>query len=93
MTAQNTSIDRRPPGSTPPIAPTVYASRVPSRSPNWKVHTTLGRAHAAVAWSPYSGARGGEVWKLVEGEWKLLDTVESGTSADALPWHAGTSAR
>ncbi|WP_367135726.1 hypothetical protein [Saccharothrix sp. HUAS TT1] len=75
MTWHNTSIDRRPPGSTPPIDPTAYASRVPDRSPNWKVHTTLGRARAAVGWSGYGGPRGGEVWKLVDGEWKLLDTV------------------
>ncbi|MCX2949969.1 hypothetical protein [Lentzea sp. NEAU-D7] len=92
MTFQNMHYDERPMGSPPPVDPECYASRVPLRRPTWKLHSSVGRARAAVSWGGYGETRGGEVWKLVDGEWKLLHSVPNGTSALALPWRTGSSA-
>ena len=65
-----------------------YKSVIPSRSPETKIHETLGRARSAVAysrrWGP--GARGGQIYERRIGDWVLLHDIPRGT--EELPWHA-----
>ncbi|MCG8926683.1 hypothetical protein [Lentzea sp. CC55] len=89
MTFQNMHHDQRPMGSPPPVDPECFASRVPARRPVWKLHPSLGRARAAVAYTEGRKVRGGEVWRLADGQWQLMHTVESGTSALDLSWRSG----
>lgn len=66
-----------------------FASIVPSRRPEVKYHAGLGRAKLAVSYPEFEGARGGEIYERTADGWALLYRVESGTSAEELPWRTG----
>ncbi|GAA1178901.1 hypothetical protein GCM10009584_20710 [Ornithinimicrobium humiphilum] len=68
--------DPEPAGTPPPafVIPS-FASRVPGRTPEWKLHNGLGQARSAVSNSLWSlpGARA-EVWQRVRnGTWQRID--------------------
>lgn len=70
--------DPEPSGTAPPVlVMPSFASRVPGRSPEWKLHNGLGQARSAVSnshWS-YSGPGGvKEVWQRHRnGSWTQVD--------------------
>ncbi len=63
-----------------------FASIVPDRRPELKLHAGIGLAKLAVAYTSWGGARGGEIYERTADGWTLLYRVEAGTSTDALPW-------
>ncbi|MEU1200155.1 hypothetical protein ABZ446_28570 [Streptomyces sp. NPDC005813] len=72
------------------LKPDPFATIVPSRRPEVKYHSGLGRAKAAVShaggWSMGGNARGGEIYERTADGWSLLFRVEAGTPAVELPW-------
>lgn len=71
----STSRDRRPANSPPPFEPMTVVSRVSERSPEWKSHTGLPQARAALAYRRGSwGRQIREVWQFTDGEWSLVET-------------------
>jgi hypothetical protein len=56
----------------PPKPPEVppYATYVPDRSPQFKVHASRGKAVSAISYVHSYQARGGIVYALVDGKWK-----------------------
>ncbi|MFJ6237978.1 hypothetical protein ACIQH0_28310 [Streptomyces griseus] len=64
-----------------------FASIVPNRRPEVKLHAGVGLAKLAVGYSTGSGARGGEIYGRTADGWELLYCVESGTQFADLPWN------
>ncbi|WP_369147089.1 hypothetical protein [Streptomyces sp. R44] len=65
-----------------------FATIIPDRRPEVKLHAGIGLAKLAVGYQGWNGARGGEIYELTAEGWDLLYRVEAGTSMDALPWRA-----
>lgn len=72
----------------PPAGSDTWATYVPTRDyPEWKLHKGKGQARGALAVPLWlGGVRGGLIFNLVDGEWKLIERVEPGTPADEVPW-------
>lgn len=63
-----------------------YKTVVERRWPREKLHSALGHAKAAIAYSAWSGVRGGQLYELRHGAWDLLYDVPAGASYNDLPW-------
>jgi hypothetical protein len=69
-----------------PKTPT-YATIIPDRYQQpVKLHMCIGQAKAAIAYTYWSGARGGELYQKTAEGWELLYRVERGTATADLPW-------
>jgi hypothetical protein len=64
-----------------------FASIIPTRHPEVKMHSGVGTAKAAVGYQWNHGkARGGEIHEWRDDAWHLLYRVEAGTPTTELPW-------
>ncbi|MEV7250257.1 hypothetical protein [Streptomyces cyaneofuscatus] len=63
-----------------------FASIVPDRRPEVKLHAGIGLAKLAVGYHTWGGVRGGEIYGRTADGWELIYRVESGTQLDDLPW-------
>lgn len=72
--------------------PYVFATDIPGRSPQMKVHRREGDAKSAITnaitmYGRFQPARQDMVmWKLVDGEWQEYLWIRKGTYAHELPW-------
>jgi hypothetical protein len=57
----------------------VFATYIEDRQPQFKVHTDRGKARSAVMYNIHRGARGGVIYQLVDGDWKIYAVVPPGT--------------
>lgn len=68
--------DPQPAGTEPPVFPEPsHATRIPGRSPEWKLHSSLGQARSAVSNSRFGGRPvvGEEIWERTgRRSWKRL---------------------
>lgn len=74
-----------------PEAMATWATFVPARDyPRFKFHKGRGQARGALGIRHWrgGGVRGGLIFNLVEGEWKVVERVEPGTKKDQVPWRA-----
>jgi hypothetical protein len=72
----------------PPTGHDTWASYVPARThPEFKLHRNRGQARGAVGLPHWDGGvRGGLIYTLEDGAWKVHERVEPHTPADDLPW-------
>lgn len=61
---------------------TPYLTIIPNRRPVQKLHVGLGHAKNALT---YDSSKYGTLWEMIDGEWKLLYTVEKGETWNP-PW-------
>lgn len=66
---------------------TAYKTVIPSRSPVEKTYSKLGTAKSSISYSGWRGIRGGKLYELRHGTWRLLYDVAPGTDITEVPWN------